>query len=404
MRVLFITGEFPPMQGGVGDYTDALARELAKNGVQVRAVTSVHAKGEHAVPVLPIITHWNWAALLDIWNSLRDFQPDIVHIQYQTGAFRMHPAINFLPRLTPIFLGKMQTMSARVVTFHDLRVPYLFPKAGGVRSWVTRELAQSCDGIIATNAEDFEGLLAWSCRPALIPIGSNIPTRLPSGFDRAAWRLRLGVAENDLLLCHFGFVNARKGIETLVRALAEIPDAKLLMVGGKVGASDPTNIAFLGQMQDLIAERDLTTRVLWTGYTPPEIVTANMRAADLCVLPYREGATFQHGTLMAAIAHAMPIVTTAAPLKMGPAQGSGGMVRQSRTSSNLLPRLADCENCLLVPPDDPHALAQAICRAAAAPELRARIGAGAGELAAFFSWDRIAEQHLDFYGRLLGRP
>jgi glycosyltransferase involved in cell wall biosynthesis len=54
----------------------------------------------------------------------------------------------------------------------------------------------------------------------------------------------------------------------------------------------------------------------------------------------------------------------------------------------------------LVPPDDPRALADAIQRAMASPELRAQIGAGARQLAQHFTWDKIARQHLELYRRI----
>jgi glycosyltransferase involved in cell wall biosynthesis len=63
--------------------------------------------------------------------------------------------------------------------------------------------------------------------------------------------------------------------------------------------------------------------------------------------------------------------------------------------------LRDGENCLLVPPADPRALADAIQRAIASPDLRAQIGAGARELAQHFTWDKIAQQHLEFYQQIL---
>ncbi len=66
-----------------------------------------------------------------------------------------------------------------------------------------------------------------------------------------------------------------------------------------------------------------------------------------------------------------------------------------------LPALQEGENCLLVPPDDPNALANAIQRALASPALCAKIGAGARELAQHFSWDKIARQHLELYEGLL---
>ncbi len=385
------------MQGGVGDCTRAIARALVALGADVHVLTSTHAGAAppSSFVVHPIVTRWDWSNLRAIARVVREVVPQVVHLQYQTGAFGMHPAINFLPRYfrpRPGDVGRAPRRGIKprpyvVTTFHDLRVPYLFPKAGPVREWVTRRLAQSCDAVIATNDEDYQKLATWNLgRLTLIPIGSNIPTTPPARYDRAAWRAQLGVGADETLLGYFGFLNESKGGETLIRALARLPNAKLLMIGDPVGASDPTNVGYLARVKSLIATLRLTERVFWTGYTPSESVTANFLAIDLCVLPYRDGASYRRGTLMAALAHGCAIVTTAD--------------RRPSTGATLLPALRDGENCLLVPPDDPRALAEAIQRAMAAPALRARIGAGARELARHFGWESIARQHLELYRSL----
>ncbi|MDE3089242.1 MAG: glycosyltransferase family 4 protein [Chloroflexota bacterium] len=405
MRILFITGEFPPMQGGVGDCTNEIAKGLAALGAQVSVVTSKAASSKKQagsndrLSISPIITQWGWGSLRVIERAAREFAPDIVHIQYQTGAFGMHPAIDFLPRYfrpRPGDVGRaprrgLEPRPRVVTTFHDLRVPYLFPKAGRARDWVTRELARSSDAVIATNDEDYSRLSTLNLKLlTCIPIGSNISTTPPPDFERAAWRVKRGVAENEMLLCYFGFLNESKGAETLVRALAQTPNAKLLMIGGRVGASDPTNAAYLEKVRALISRLGLTERVIWTNYTPPEIVTANFLASDVCVLPYRDGASYRRGTLMAALAHGRAIVTTQ-------------VTSPKSQVTSTLPELRDGENCLMVPPDDPTALALAILRAAALPELRGKIGAGARELAQHFTWDKIARQHLELYERIANR-
>jgi glycosyltransferase involved in cell wall biosynthesis len=274
-----------------------------------------------------------------------------------------------------------------VTTFHDLRVPYLFPKAGALRGWITFELARASDAVIATNEEDYAQLAQqFGPRVSLIPIGSNIEPAPPPDYSREAWRARLGVAPGELLLSYFGFLNDSKGGETLIRALAEIPEAKLLMIGGQVGASDPTNVAYLAQVKNLIADLGLNSRVQWTDYTPQEQVSAHFLASDICVLPYRDGASFRRGSFMAALAQGMPIVTTTSRTGTG-----------VRTS---LPKLVDGENVLLVPPDEPRALAEAIAHLAAEPDLYVRLRHGARELASFFTWEKIAAQHLELYERL----
>ncbi len=40
MHIMFVTGEYPPQQGGVGAYTAELGRALVEQGVRVSVVTS----------------------------------------------------------------------------------------------------------------------------------------------------------------------------------------------------------------------------------------------------------------------------------------------------------------------------------------------------------------------------
>ncbi|HEX9075851.1 MAG TPA: glycosyltransferase family 4 protein, partial [Anaerolineae bacterium] len=245
MRVLLITGEFPPRQGGVGDYTFAISRGLAAQKANVLVLTSKPAEVHPPDPIdgnsfsiARTISKWNWGSLRTIVKTIQEYAPEIVDIQYQTGAYGMHPAINFLPRLfsfTPFIRVRRDVKF--VTTFHDLRIPYLFPKAGPIRDWVTRVLARSSHAVITTSQQDRARLGAWGVTHlALIPIGSNIATTAPVNYERASWRSQLGVEPGELLLCHFGFVNARKGCETLIRALSQIPHAKLLMIGEQTGS------------------------------------------------------------------------------------------------------------------------------------------------------------------------
>jgi glycosyltransferase involved in cell wall biosynthesis len=370
------------MQGGVGDYTREIGLALRDLGCEVHVATSKTAGPVEGLTVHPIVEGWNWGCWGTLLELVRPGRTDVVHVQYQAAAYAMHPAINLWPRRLRL-VGQERPRSA--VTFHDLKVPYLFPKAGPLRRWVVHELARSSDAAITTNREDYEHLKPeLASPPALIPIGSNITPRLPDTYDRDMERARWGIGRGDLLLCFFGFVNDRKGVDTLLRALhllAADPQGPanpaLLFIGGQTGASDPTNVAYLEQIKGLIAELGLDERVHWTGYVPSEEVSASFLAADLCVLPFRDGASFLHGTFHAALAHGVPIVTT-----------------QPRVA---LPELADGENVCLVPVEDPPALAAAIRRLAADPELRRRLGVGAGSLSARFRWDRIAAQTLDLY-------
>ncbi len=370
------------MQGGVGDCTRETGLALRELGCEVDVLTSTKAGPVPGLTVHPIIERWDWRC----WGTLLDLvgtrQPDVVHVQYQAAAYAMHPAINFWPwRLRRVGAGRPRS----VVTFHDLKVPYLFPKAGPVRRWVVNELAWRSDAAVTTNREDLEALTAvLDTPPALIPIGSNIKPALPAGFDRDAVRSQWGAGPEDIVLCFFGFINDRKGVDTLLQALHDLAtntpmagNVSLVFIGGRTGASDPTNVAYLAQMDALVSELELQDRIRWTGFIPAEQVTASFVSADLCVLPYRDGVSFLHGTFHAALAHGVPIVTT-----------------QPRLD---LPELIHGQNVYLVAPGDANALATAIKQLAADRALRQRLGVGAKDLAERFRWEKIAADTLALY-------
>ena len=112
----------------------------------------------------------------------------------------------------------------------------------------------------------------------------------------------------------------------------------------------------------------------FTGYD-------ELLAADVCVLPYRDGVSFRRGSFMAALAHGLPIISTRPPMPN--------------------PKLRDGENILLVPADDARAAADAVETLVAAPNLRARLARGAQELADTFAWERIAAQTAQLYSELV---
>jgi glycosyltransferase involved in cell wall biosynthesis len=369
----------------VGDYTREIGLALHDLGCDVHVATSAGGGPARDLNIHPDVKRWSWGCWGTLVDLVRRERPDVVHIQYQAAAYGMHPAVNLLPRR----LRRMGGRPRLAVTFHDLKVPYLFPKAGQLRRWVVNELARQCDAAITTNQEDYEHL-RWELKTAgssgpllpLIPIGSNIARRLPAGYDRNAWRARWGAGTGDLLLCFFGFVNDRKGVDSLIRALKLLCDERsvsplLLFIGGQTGTSDPTNVANFAQIKALIAELGLEDRVRWTGYVPAEEVSASFLAADLCVLPFRDGVSFLHGTFHAALAHGVPILTTRPRVP--------------------LPELVDGENILLGPAQDPQALAVAITELAGDPGLRERLGEGALRLSEQFRWEKIAADTLELY-------
>ncbi|MEA3338715.1 MAG: glycosyltransferase family 4 protein [Chloroflexota bacterium] len=390
MRIGLISGEYPPDQGGVGDFTRELARSLADIGHETHVITNASGKlqvascksqvaSRKSLSVHRVMSGWGWGCWGQALTLAQDLSLDVLNVQYQAAAYDMHPAINFVPH--------KKNRPPVVVTFHDLKVPYLFPKAGPLRRWVVRLLARRADGVIVTNEEDAKKVA--SCKfqlsnLALIPIGSNIPVAPPPGYNRDVERAKWGVGTDDLLLGYFGFLNESKGGEELMQTLALLVEqgspAHLLMIGGRVGSSDPSNRAYAERVENLIASLGLSERVHWSGYARPDKVSAGLLAADVCVLPYRDGVSFRRGTLHACLTHGRAIVTTHPAVE--------------------LPQVRDGENMLLAEPRDTEELAQTVARLAADPALRTRLEAGAKALAAEFTWERIARQTAAFFRRL----
>ncbi len=388
--LLLITGEFPPARGGVGDYTCRLSGALEAEGQAVRVLT--RRRGERDISQVDGVQEVERAGPMQVpritvgtaLRAARRSRAGAAHIQYQTGAYDMRPTVNALAVALRARWGRPV-----MVTFHDLLVPYLFPKAGPVREWANRLLALTATACVATNPEDYERLRTWGVQlMELIPIGANVPRKPPAGYDRVKWREGRGLPEDAAVVAYFGFLNSTKGLDDLLRALAALREKgeyRLLMVGGGLGSSDPTNRSTAESLAALARDLGVQDRLVWTGYLPPEEVSAALLAADFAVLPYADGASFRRGSLLAALEHGLPIVTT------------------SPRAEHYVPgwpALVDGENALLVLPGDAGELAGAMERVACSPELRARLSAGARELAAFFDWGHIARMHLDLYRSL----
>ncbi|ACZ38100.1 MAG: glycosyltransferase [Sphaerobacter thermophilus] len=381
-RVLFVTGEYPPMRGGVGDYTARLIQALEDTGWQASILTAAAARDNDDPRVLPWVTRWDWTARRVVRRAVEATGADLVHIQYQTGAFAMHPVINLLPML----LRRVGPRVPVAVTFHDLRVPYLFPKAGRVRQWANRLLATSADAVIATNALDRNLLYCWprvAERTVLIPIGSNLPD--PGHVDAGAVRARLGIAEGECAVGFFGFLTRDKGVDLLLDALERQSEhrVRLVIVGGGLGDTDAANADYHRTLRERLARSSVPSTV--TGHLEPRAAAEALAALDLVVLPFCQGASLRNGTLIAAVRAGAPVVTTV------PAPG------------DALDPLVGGESVWLVPPGDVGALTHAVASLLRDASMRARMRQEARAAAAAFDWSRIAARHASVYESVLGK-
>ena len=396
MNVLFVSGEFPPQAGGVGDYTDRLAAALTEQGHAIGVLTTTPTAGSAALAlnddrmgdaewanresatVWRDVRRWNLLAWRTMAARIQAWRPDVVHIQYQAAAYGLRGAVALYPWLLRVW--NIRPLS--VVTFHDLLPPHSFPLSGrlGVDRRAVDALGRGADAVIATNADDARRLVRLRARRVWeIPIGANIP--VAPGVDRPAVRAGLAVPPDAPLLAYFGFYNAGKGLDELLTAFAALaqdqPKARLLLVGGGAGQTDQANVAYAEHLRRRAQERELTDRIIWTGYVDAAGVSAYLQAADVVVLPYRDGVSLRRGTLMAALSHSCAVVSTA--------------------PSAPMPELEQA--MILSRANDPLDLQRAI-RQSLDPAVQERLRSAARIIAATFTWDTIAAAHNAVYRAL----
>jgi glycogen synthase len=246
---------------------------------------------------------------------------------------------------------------------------------GDRRLCVELEERQSllADGVVTSTREVAQSVFSrYRCRPALtavIPLGLEIPAVCPTAReDRAKKVLFVGRLE------------PRKGIGMLLdaipRVLEAVPEAEFDIVGKDVmGASSPV-------MRWRQAHRPLRRRVRFHGEVPWRALDALYEACDLLAAPSRYES---FGLIyVEAMARGKAVIGTTAG-------GIPEVVRHEETG-------------LLVPPDDPGALASAIIRLLSDDEYRRTLGqAGYERYRAEFSAWSMAGRMLDFYSEVIAR-
>lgn len=276
----------------------------------------------------------------------------------------------------PGFDAPLRAPCPVVLTVHDL-IGALFPRNLPPVSrlywgrWLPFTLRFAAAIIADSEAtrRDIQRLTPVRAPIVVAPLGVDPLFSPPPPARLAAVRARYGLTEPFLL--YVGTLEPRKGIDTLVEALALLEGRALLALAGKVGW-------FWEQVTARIVTRGLNERIRLLGYVPDEDLPALYAAAAAFVSPSRyEGFGLP---VLEAMACGAAVVTTTA---------------------GALPEVAG-DAALLVPPDDPVALAAALDRLLTDGALRADLGARGRARAATFTWERTARATLAVYRAVLG--
>jgi glycosyltransferase involved in cell wall biosynthesis len=198
----------------------------------------------------------------------------------------------------------------------------------------------------------------------------------PPAHANGSLRAELGIPEGAPLVGEVARLCDVKGQRELIAALAQVPDARLVLVGEDLEQGG----AFRAGLERDAERAGVRDRVVFAGYRPD--ARALLGELDVFALPsWTEGLPLG---VLEAMASARPVVAT-------PVGGTPELV-------------TDGETGLLVPPRDPDALAAALRRLLADADLRRRLGeAGERRAREEFSLDAMCSRVLAIYDEVVAR-
>jgi glycosyltransferase involved in cell wall biosynthesis len=328
--------------GGAEAFFERLVPALARAGVEQRAVIRRHAER---------------AARLEAGGVPVVQAPFRRHLDLTTGRTLAREIAGFRPDLV---LSWMSRATAMVPAGAALQVARL----GG---YYDLKAYRGCDHLIGNTRDIVDYVVArgWPAGRA-----HYLPNFVEAARRPAQPRAALDTPEGAPLLLALGRLHANKAFDVLLRALATVPGAWLWLAGE--GPEER-------RLRRLAQELDLHDRVLFLGWRPD--VPALLAACDILVCPSRHEPL--GNVVLEGWAQERPVVAAAA-------QGPAALITEGETG-------------LLVPKEDPRALAEVLVRLIGDRALRARLaGKGNEAYEAGFTERAVVGGYLKLFEALSG--
>jgi glycosyltransferase involved in cell wall biosynthesis len=373
MHICFLCNEYPPaIHGGIGSFTQTLARELVKHGHTVTAIGLYPIRAE---------TQENDQGVAVI----RLAQGTIPSLRIAANYVRMQAAIRRVHHRCPIDLleGSERSfflVSPRVPIPRNIRMHggHIFSRRmlrqapDRQKAWEERRSFRVATHICAVSrfvGETTRRELQLGDRP--IPVIHNpVDLTLFSPHDPSL--------EEEGLLVFVGTILELKGIRQLVQALPKVVvrhSSARLIAYGRDTIDPSTGGSFMESLRTLIPH-EFRDRVTFAGGVPRESLPALMARASVCVYPSH---------------------TEALPMAWVEALAMGKAVVASRIGPS--PEvIEDGVSGLLCDPHQPESIADALVQALTSPDLRRRLGAAARQRAErLFSLEKRVVENIAYF-------
>lgn len=363
MRVVIVSGIWPPDVGGPASHAPELAEFLCRRGHSVHVVTTATAQPAPEPYDVAWVSRRLPGGIRHIRVALEVFRrarrADVVYatsMTRRTAAGALLARRPFVLKLTADEAYERERRAGRFTG--DLDAFQLFD--GGLRVRflrATRNAAvRRASSVFTPSAYLREIVLRWGFPAEHVSVIPNPAPEVPALPPREALRRELGMEGPTLGFA--GRLMAAKALDVVLEALTRLPEVALVIVGdGPDRAPLEWHSAALG----------LGDRVRFLGSRPRDDVLRMLSAVDVAVLSSR-WENFPH-LVVEALAVGTPVIATAV----------GGVPEVIR----------DGENGLLVPAGDAEALAVAIRRLLEEDGLRDRLAAAAAPSVAALAPDAL---------------
>ena len=367
MRLFIASGIFHPESGGPATYLYRLLPEMQARGHDVRVLTfgDDPAGGyPYTVQRIPRRDFLRRTAGYALASRAAIPWADLIYIH--SAGLPLWPSARNKPRVLKIVGDLAWERAVRrgwiapdedIDRFQRARYDWRV-------EWFKRQRARDVrrmDRVIVPSQYLREMVIGWGVEPERVALIYNAldedapVSALPQAEARAALDLDAGP-----LLLTVARLTAWKGIDHLIRAIAQVPDVRLVVAG------DGPDEARLSALADAAGVAD---RAIFLGRVPRDRLAIYFRAADYTVL-YSGYEGLSH-TLLESLRAGTPVI----------ASDKGGNPEVVQHD----------QNGLLVPYVDVGALVETI-RAAFSGEVRARLAAGTAAGLERFRWATLVEQ------------